>query len=330
MARAGLQGWGFAVTLPQVELGKTGLKVSRLIFGSLPMGPMQSNTPVAQGAAIIRYALDRGVNWVDTATSYRTYAHVREALRGFPGQVIVSSKTHARTREQAQEDVRAALAGLDRVRLDIFLVHGAKAEDPLGERGDVLRCLLEYQASGVIGVVGVSTHLVRVVRQAARMPEIQVIHPLINQTGMGIVDGTAEEMTEAIADAHARGKGIYAMKALAGGNLLPQRVKSLRYVMDLPGVDAVAVGMLNTGEVDYNLAVFGGEPLTPELEAGAPINTKRLVIPPTLCKGCGDCLAACTNDALSLVDEKCKVDADRCILCGYCSPVCKQFAIRIV
>ncbi len=318
------------VTLPQTELGNTGLKVSRLAFGSLPLGPLQANLSVAQGAAIIRYALDRGVNFIDTAAAYRNYAHIREALRGFPGRVTITTKTGARTYEHARENVQAALSELGLERLDICLLHGAKLIAPFAERGDVLRCLLEYQAAGVIGAVGVSTHSVGVVRQAARMPEIQVIHPLINQAGMGIVDGTAQDMAEAIADAHARGKGIYAMKALAGGNLVNDRATAFRHVLNLPGVDAVAVGMLNTGEVDYNLAVFGGETLTPELEAGAPVTNKRLLISQNNCKGCGDCVAACPNGALSLVSEKCRVDNDRCILCGYCSPSCKEFAIRMI
>jgi aryl-alcohol dehydrogenase-like predicted oxidoreductase len=325
-----MEGRGVAVTLPQVELGNSGLKVSRLAFGSLPMGPLQANMTVAQGAAVIRHALERGVTFLDTAASYRNYAHIREALRGFPGRVVIATKTQARTYEHAQEHVRAALTELGLEKLDICLVHGARSADPLAERGDALRCLLECQASGLIGVVGISTHAVRVVRQAAQMPEIQVIHPLINQTGMGILDGTAQDMADAIADADARGKGIYAMKALAGGNLLQQRAQALGYVLALPGVDAVAVGMVNEGEVDYNVALFSGETVTPELESAAPVRSKRLVILQRLCEGCGECVAACPNGAMSLVEQKSRVDADRCILCGYCSPACKQFAIRMV
>jgi aryl-alcohol dehydrogenase-like predicted oxidoreductase/NAD-dependent dihydropyrimidine dehydrogenase PreA subunit len=316
--------------LEQAPLGNTGLVIGRLGFGTLPMGPLQANLPLIQGAAVIRYALEQGVSLIDTAAAYRNFGYVREALRGFGGHVIIASKTAARTYQQAELDIQAALREMGIDRLDICHLHGARVMDPFVEREEALRCLLDYQAKGYIGAVGISTHVVRVVRQAARRSEIQVIHPLINQAGLGIIDGSAQEMADAISEAHDRGKGIYAMKVLGGGNLLRERESAIRYVLQLPGVDAAVVGMLTTGEVDYNLAAFSGQAVTPQLEQAAPVATKRLVVLQRLCQGCGDCVAACPNTALSVVNEKCTVDAEKCLLCGYCGPSCKQFAIRVV
>ena len=61
-------------------LGKTGIEVSIAGFGVLPMGPSQLALPVEEGAAILRYALDRGINFIDTAQYYRTYPYIRAAL----------------------------------------------------------------------------------------------------------------------------------------------------------------------------------------------------------------------------------------------------------
>jgi predicted aldo/keto reductase-like oxidoreductase len=302
--------------------------VSRLGFGTLPMGPLQANLPLSQGAAIIRYALEQGVTLIDTAASYRNFGFIRESLQG--GKVIIASKTAARTYQQAELDIQTALREMGLNRLDICHLHGARVLDPFVEREDVLRCLVDYQARGYIGAVGISTHVVQVVRQATQRPEIQVIHPLINRAGLGIIDGTAAEMADAISDAHERGKGVYAMKVLGGGNLLQERESAIRYVLQLPGVDAAVVGMLSTGEVDYNLAIFSGQGATPQLEQAAPVAAKRLVVLQRLCQGCGDCVAACPNAALSLVNDKSTVDAGKCLLCGYCSPACKEFAIRVV
>jgi aryl-alcohol dehydrogenase-like predicted oxidoreductase/NAD-dependent dihydropyrimidine dehydrogenase PreA subunit len=306
------------------------LVVGRLGFGTLPMGPLQANLPLDQGAAVIRYALERGVSLIDTAASYRTYGYIRQAVHGFAGRVVIASKTAARTYQQAELDIQTALRELGVDRLDICHLHGARSLDPFVEREEVLRCLVDYQAKGHIGAVGISTHVVQVVRQAARRSEIQVIHPLINQAGLGVIDGSAEEMAAAIADAHQGGKGIYAMKALGGGNLLQDRATALGYVLGLPGVDAAVVGMLTTGEVDFNLAVFSGETVTPQLEQAAPVTAKRLAVMRRLCQGCGDCVAACPNGALSLVNAKSTVDAEKCLLCGYCGPSCKEFAIRVI
>ncbi len=316
--------------LEQVPLGQTGLTVSRLGFGSLPVGPLQANLPLAQGAAVIRYALERGVSLIDTAAAYRNFNYIREALQGFGGKVVIASKTGARTYQQAELDIQASLREMGLERLDICHLHGVRVMNPFVEREEVLRCLLDYQAKGYIGAVGISTHLVGVVRQAAQRPEIQVIHPLINQAGLGIDDGSAAEMAAAIADASQRGKGIYAMKILGGGNLVQDRESAMRYVLRLPGVDAAVVGMLSAGEVDYNLAIFSDQPVTPQLEQAAPIAAKRLVVQHRMCVGCGDCVTACANGALSLVDGKSNVDADKCLLCGYCAPACKEFAIRVI
>jgi hypothetical protein len=72
-------------------------------------------------------------------------------------------------------------------------------------------------------MVGISSHTIQSVRDAARHPEIDVIHPLINLKGMGIIDGTADEMLHAIQEAHSAGKFVYAMKSLAGGNFVSER-----------------------------------------------------------------------------------------------------------
>ena len=53
--------------MKQTILGNTGIKVSRAGFGGLPMRPSQLALPVEEGAAVLRYALERGFNFVDTA-----------------------------------------------------------------------------------------------------------------------------------------------------------------------------------------------------------------------------------------------------------------------
>ena len=63
------------------ELGRTGINVSKLCFGSLTMGPFQRNLTPAQGAALFECAFSHGVNFVDTAEIYGTYPHLREAVR---------------------------------------------------------------------------------------------------------------------------------------------------------------------------------------------------------------------------------------------------------
>ena len=67
-----------------VERGKIGARgpvASRLLFGTLTMGPGQRDLPPERGGELICYAADKGVDFLDTAEYYHTYPHVREALK---------------------------------------------------------------------------------------------------------------------------------------------------------------------------------------------------------------------------------------------------------
>jgi len=159
---------------------------------------------------------------------------------------------------------------------------------------------------------------------------VEVVHPLINKAGMGIIDGSAEQMAEAIKKCADNGKGIYAMKALAGGNLIKDARASLRYVLDLPGVHAIAVGLLSKAEIDGNLKLFNKGLAEPREWEQLESRRRDILIMEQFCKGCGACIPACTNHGLYLEDGKAKVRREDCILCGYCAAACPEFFIRVV
>lgn len=311
-------------------LGNTGISVNRLVFGTLPLGPLQAGLSPEEGGRLIRHALESGVNLLDTAELYGTYPHIRWALDGYAGEVLIATKTHASTAEQVRVHVENALRGLNRGMLDIVHMHCARIRNPLTERAEVLEELMKIRDEGKIAHIGLSSHYITAFRTTMHCPDISVIHPLINKTGMGILDGSAEEMAEAVACCSRSGKGVYAMKALAGGNLISEARESLRYVLGLPGIDAVAVGMLSMREIDANISLFNGlgedEMVWGELEK----RRRKLKIIERFCTGCGSCVSACHSNALSLKDGKAQVDEERCILCGYCAAACPEFMIRVI
>ncbi len=305
--------------------------VTRLGLGALPMGPLQRKLTPDEGAEVVRAAVTNGITFIDTATMYGTYEHIARGLRGWNGTVTIATKTHAqKDRAMAREHIEKALRELNRDRIEIMLCHGAR--NPFSEElwGPTLEVLFAAREKGTIGMVGLSTHLIQSVRDAARYPEIDVIHPLINMKGMGIMDGTADEMLDAIREAHSAGKFIYAMKSLAGGNFVPEREKALRFVFEQKEIDAAVVGMVTPLEVEWNVRFASGLPISEELSEKTALHTKRLDILEIVCAGCGKCVEHCENNALSLVDEKARVDHEQCILCGYCAPLCERLAIRFV
>lgn len=290
------------------------------------MGPLQLNLDSGEGARVVARALDLGVNFVDTAQSYRTYSHLAPAIRG--REVIVASKSAAADYAGMRDALEDACRQLDREVIDIFHLHAAReGTEVFHKRAGALDYLVEARAAGKVRAVGIATHSVAVVKAVAERADIDVVFPIINTRGLGILHGTRDEMAEAIAAAARAGKGVYAMKALGGGNLVGELEASLAYVRQLPGVASVAVGMVSVVEAEELAALFAGRAHL-RRPAGVP-QGKRLLIA-RFCVGCGRCIDHCPAGALSLHDGRCRVEAARCILCAYCAPACPEFAIRVV
>ncbi|HHW99399.1 MAG TPA: 4Fe-4S binding protein [Firmicutes bacterium] len=311
-------------------LGQTGLLVSRLCFGSLTMGPMQANLSVQTGGRLLEAAFAMGINFVDTAESYDNYGHIRWALeRGWSHKVHVATKSYAVTAAEMEQSLERALRGLGRDYIDIFMLHEQESSLTLRGHGGALDYLVRAKERGLVRAVGMSTHHVAGVRAGALHPQIDVIHPLINRRGWGIVDGSVDDMLAAIRLAASLGKGLYGMKALAGGHLYQDPASAFRFVLALPELASIAVGMQNEAELRANLLHFSGQEVPSPLSQQLHRQQRRLRIA-DYCEGCGSCLEACPSQALSIVDGQAQVDADRCVLCGYCSRACPNFCLKVI
>ncbi|HEY9765286.1 MAG TPA: aldo/keto reductase [Chroococcales cyanobacterium] len=304
------------------RLGQTDLLVSRLCFGTLTIGPFQRNLPVAEGAGIIREAFERGVNFFDTAEIYENYPYLKEGLKKIRDRAIIATKTYAYTREMAEKSLRLALEGLGSDHVDLFLLHEQESEDTIRGHREAFEYLLEAKEKGFVRAVGISTHSVKGVLGALSFPEIEVIHPLFNRDGLGILDGGAEEMLAAIRAAHKAGKGIYSMKALGGGHLSGEASEALSFVLEKPEISSIAVGIGDRNDLDDTLSIFEGK--QPPLRQGR----QRSLSIEDYCRGCGACVAACPQGALALREGK-AVLVGECVLCSYCARVCPDFCLKV-
>ncbi|MDO4582250.1 MAG: aldo/keto reductase [Bacillota bacterium] len=315
------------------QLGSTGLEVSELCFGVLPMGPLQADISVDQGGELLLEAMRRGINFFDTAQMYGTYGHLRYALDRYeqPERIIITSKSTAAGYDDMDAAVRQALYELGRDHIDVFLLHAARAGVELMEkRAGAWQCLLDHKSRGTLRAVGVSTHSVPVVRMLAAVPEVDVIFPLLNYRSLGILGGDAEAMQAATEEAAQRGKGLYTMKLLGGGALLDDILAAFRYGRSLRQFAAHAVGMNYRGELEFNLRLFNDQPID-ESALKDIKRSKHWVLMEILCASCGACIDGCPSQALSWNDSGSLplVDDSKCILCGYCAPRCPEFAIRV-
>jgi aryl-alcohol dehydrogenase-like predicted oxidoreductase len=338
--------------------------VSRIAIGSLTVSGMQAALPKDEASRVLAYAFDCGINFIDTAQYYANYDLIRGALDicKNPDDVVVSTKTYAYSKETAEAAVEEARQALNRDVIDIFMLHEQESYDTLRGHREAYEYLLECRERGIIRAVGASTHHVALVHGLLRLLDegvpVDVCHPLYNKAGIGIADGTTEEMGAVLEVAHSRGIGIFGMKALGGGHLCTSAEDALRFVLEKPFIDAVAIGMQSVEEIDANIRFLEDGKFSAE-DAAKLAEKHRTLHIEEYCEGCGACVKRCGAGALSLIevhdeDEQSPTDLtadfareagitieashskyraiandEKCVRCGYCAKVCPVFALKI-
>ena len=315
--------------MKKVMLGNTGIEVSIVGFGVLPIGPSQLALPVKEGAEIIKYAFQNGINFIDTAQYYRAYPYISEALReGNFDDIVICSKSLASDYDDMIDAVHEARKELNRDVIDIFLMHEVRSGQ-LEERAQAWESLKDAKKKGLVRAIGLSTHHVDICMAAASIPELDVVFPLINYAGLGIRKGnqfaTKEEMMNSIRACKEVGKGIFSMKAFGGGGLTGSYQEALNYIFAQKEIDSVMIGFGKTREVDDLLSYLDGS--MPK-DYNPDVSKKKIHINHEDCEGCGACKNACPAGAIYWGENGlAEVDHEKCLTCGYCSPVCPVRAV---
>ncbi len=329
-------------------LGKSGLFVSPLCYGTLPFSPLQSYRGGTAEQALTR-AFELGVNFLDTAQLYSNYDILRSALAKAKRDIVLTSKTYAYTREDAERAVEEARRSLGRDVIDIFLLHEQESEHTLRGHAPALEALYDAKAKGTIRAVGLSTHRPEGVLAAVKAG-LDIVHPLLNIAGLGLPQNGRAAMEDAITAAVNAGLGVYTMKALGGGHLWRDAQNALTYARRWG--HSLALGMRDVQEVEAAVTFFETGAL-PSLKESKP----RSLHIASWCSGCGKCVEACPNGALTVVDGRAGLRAgielkgfetpertqegvydprtengvcNPCVLCGYCGAACPEFCIKVV
>ena len=150
-------------------LGKTGLKISTLGFGGIPIQRID-----AEGTKVlIGKLLDAGVNYIDTARGYTvSESYLGYALEGIRDQFVLATKSMSRTKDAMAADIDTSLSNLRTDYIDLYQVHNpnlAQLEQVCSD-GGALEALMEARAAGKIGHIGLTAHAVEVFEKALELP----------------------------------------------------------------------------------------------------------------------------------------------------------------
>ena len=239
------------------KLGKTGLEISRMGFGGIPI--QKVDVPAVR--ALMERMAEKGVNYIDTARGYTvSEAYIGEALEGMRDKFVLATKSMARTREAMAKDIETSLANLRTDYIDLYQVHnpGLADLDAVIAPGGALEALQEAKAAGKIGHIGVTAHFASVFERLLELDWVETIMFPYN-----IVENQGAELMRRCTE---KNVGFICMKPLAGG-ALEDATLALRYIHQNPDVSVVIPGMYDVKEIEHNLAA---------MEDTSPLSEKEL------------------------------------------------------
>lgn len=247
-----------------VPLGKSGVKVTRLAFGTGTFsGRVQRDLGQDQFTRLVRYAYDNGIRFFETAESYSDmHRMLGVALKGLPRdsyRLMSKITTHGDVDPLVKIDELRKLANTE--YFDIMLLHWQHTADWPTESLKWQDGILEAQQKHAVVARGASVHGLPALR---RFPEetkfLEIAMIRMNQKGvrMDAEDyntdglGNVPEVVSYVKKVHSDGLGVISMKLVGEGTFTKRedRQAAMKFAFRHAGVDAVTVGYKNTAEID--------------------------------------------------------------------------------
>ena len=313
-----------------VTLGKTGLKISRLGFGGIPIQRVDASVT----RELIKSMAEKGINFIDTARGYTvSEEYLGEALEGYRDKFVIATKSMSRTKEAMAADIETSLKNLRTDYIDLYQVHNPSIEqfEQVIAPGGALEALIEAKEAGKIGHIGLTGHSLELFERAVETDWVETFMFPYN-----IVERQGEELMHKCTE---RNIGFIVMKPMAGG-AIEDATLALRFICSNPDATVVIPGMYDLKEIDMNLAaVENTAPLSEdELQSIADI---REQLGGNFCRRCNYCQPCSVGINISgvflfqgylerygLEDwargryETLSAKASDCIDCGACEPRC--------
>ncbi|MBR4940603.1 MAG: aldo/keto reductase [Clostridia bacterium] len=261
-----------------VDLGKTGLRVSAMGFGGIPIQKLSPEDMPALFDAME----ELGINYIDSARGYSvSEKYIGIGIAGRREKFILATKSMARDKASMAADIEKSLADFNTDYIDLYQIHNPTPDQlrAVCAPGGALEALEEAKAAGKIGHIGVTGHTMPIFDMALELPWVETFMFPYN-----IVETQCEEKLAALA---AQGKAFICMKPLAGG-AIENAPAAMRFIASNPLVTVVIPGVAEKKELVENTEAFlREEPISEEEKA--EFAKIRAELGTVFCRRCGYC-----------------------------------------
>jgi predicted aldo/keto reductase-like oxidoreductase len=312
------------------KLGRTGLNVSRISFGGIPIQHLDQEN----ANKLIERSLELGINFIDTARGYTlSEALIGTALEGKREKVFIATKSMAREKEALKKDIEISLTNLKTDYIDLYQFHNVPSIAELEKitaPGGALDVVVEYRKSGAIKHIGITSHSLDVIEKALQYDIFETI-----QYPYNAVETQAEELFK---KAQEKGVGVIAMKPLAGGALTNTKA-ALKFILQNDNIDCIIPGMCSIEQLEENVKTIEEMPLT--IDEKENLLKEVAQLGQKFCRRCGYCLPCPQGISIpstflfegyytryNLKEwaveryNSLPVKAEACIKCGLCESKC--------
>ena len=209
--------------MEKARFGKSGLMVSKVAFGGIPIMRISK----AEAAHIVREAINLGINFIDTANGYAdSEEKIGEALKGIEREgLVIASKSTAGDKKTFNEHLELSLKRLGLDYIDIYQLHNVSTDsqrDAVFAPGGAMEGLEEAVRAGKVRFPAFSSHSLPMAVEVMKSEKFAAV-----QLPFNYIDSEAAD--EAIPLANKLDMGFIAMKPMGGG-LLDNAALAFRFL----------------------------------------------------------------------------------------------------
>ena len=271
--------------MQRIMIGNTGLEVNRFGFGGIPIQRVSES----QAVETVLYALEKGVDFVDTARNYTTSERrIGMALKQIDKRVVLATKSQGKTANELRADLETSLKELQQEYIDLYQCHFVGTDEAYQQvisPGGALEGMLRAKEEGLIGHIGITSHNLDLLERVVDDGLFETIMACFS-----FLEPRAQE--KVIPQALAKNIGVIAMKSFSGG-VIDTPSLALKYVLQQPGV-VIIPGVESKELFDQNWNVYRSSHELDDAEIKG-IEEIRNLYDKNFCRRCDYC-QPCSED----------------------------------